>query len=161
MSDISFGTTKLQDPAVARRAIERGINYFDTAPDYSDSLSEKALGEGIRGFPRDELFIASKFCTPDGHLDDDTPVPEVMAAVEGSLQRLGVDHLDLVHIHAVNSIDRLMAPNIHEAFDRLKEQGKVRFLGVSSHTPRLEEVCLLYTSPSPRDLSTSRMPSSA
>ena len=140
MSDISFGTTKLQDPAVARRAIERGINYFDTAPDYSDSLSEKALGEGIRGFPRDELFIASKFCTPDGHLDDDTPVPEVMAAVEGSLQRLGVDHLDLVHIHAVNSIDRLMAPNIHEAFDRLKEQGKVRFLGVSSHTPRLEEV---------------------
>ncbi len=140
MSDISFGTTKLQDPAVARRAIERGINYFDTAPDYADAASERALGEGIRGTPRDQLFIASKFCTPDGHLDDDTPVPEVMAAVEASLRRLQIDHLDLVHIHAVNSVERLMAPNIHEAFDRLKEQGKVRFLGVSSHTPRLEEV---------------------
>ncbi|MDG2307059.1 MAG: aldo/keto reductase [Candidatus Binatia bacterium] len=140
MSDISFGTSKLQDPAVARRAIERGINYFDTSPDYSDAASERALGEGIKGIPRDQLFIASKFCSPDGHLDDDTPVPEVIAAVEGSLKRLQVDHLDLVHVHAVNSVDRLMAPNLHEAFDRLKEQGKVRFLGVSSHTPRLEEV---------------------
>lgn len=140
MSDISFGTSRLQDPAVVRRAIERGINYFDTSPDYSDSASERALGQGIRGTPRDEVFIASKFCTADGHLDDDTPVPEVMAAVEASLKRLQLDHLDLVHIHAVNSVERLMAPNIHEAFDRLKEQGKVRFLGVSSHTPRLETV---------------------
>lgn len=140
MSDISFGTSKLQDPEVVHRAIGRGINYFDTSPDYSDEASERALGQGIKGTPRDQLFIASKFCTADGHLDDDTPVPEVMQAVEGSLRRLQVDHLDLAHIHAVNSIDRLMAPNIHEAFDRLKEQGKVRFLGVSSHTPRLEEV---------------------
>lgn len=140
MSDISFGTSKLQDPEVVRRAIGRGINYFDTSPDYSDAASERALGEGIKGTPRDQVFVASKFCTADGHLDDDTPVPEVMKAVEDSLGRLQVDHLDLVHIHAVNSVDRLMAPNIHEAFDRLKEQGKVRFLGVSSHTPQLETV---------------------
>ncbi len=140
MSDISFGTSKLQDPAVVQRAIERGINYFDTSPDYSDEASEKALGQGIKGTPRDQIFIASKFCSSEGHLDDDTPVPEVMRAVEGSLRRLQVDHLDLVHIHAVNSVERLMSPNLHEAFDRLKEQGKVRFLGVSSHTPRLEEV---------------------
>lgn len=140
MSDISFGTSKLQDPDVVKRAIARGINYFDTSPDYSDEASERALGKGIQGTPRDQVFIASKFCDASGHLDDDTPVPDVMAAVEGSLSRLQVDHLDLVHVHAVNSVDRLMAPNIHEAFDRLKEQGKVRFLGVSSHTPRLEEV---------------------
>lgn len=140
MSDISFGTSRLQDPEVVRRAIARGINYFDTSPDYSDEASEKALGEGIKGTPRDQIFVASKFCAADGHLDDDTPVPEVMRAVEGSLSRLQVDHLDLVHIHAVNSVERLMAPNIHEAFDRLKDQGKVRFLGVSSHTPKLEEV---------------------
>ena len=66
--------------------------------------------------------------------------PRSIAAVEASLKRLGTDYLDLVHIHAVNSIDRLMAPNIHEAFDRLKQAGKVRFLGVSSHTPDLETV---------------------
>ncbi|GIW40970.1 MAG: aldo/keto reductase [Candidatus Binatia bacterium] len=140
MSDISFGCSGLGDASVARYGAEKGINYFDTSPDYSRAGSERALGEGIRGFPREKLFLVSKFCTPDGHLPNDTPVPKVIAAVEASLRRLGTDYLDLVHIHAVNSIDRLMAPNIHEAFDRLKEQGKVRFLGVSSHTPDLETV---------------------
>ena len=67
-------------------------------------------------------------------------MPEIIAAVEGSLQRLQTDYLDVCIIHEVNSLDRLMAPTFHEAFDRLKEQGKVRFLGVSSHTPNLEEV---------------------
>ncbi len=140
MSDVSFGCSGLTDPGVARRAVARGVNYFDTSPDYSETGSERALGEGIRGTPRDKLFLVSKFCTAAGHLPDDTPVPKVIEAVEGSLSRLGTDYLDLVHIHAVNSLDRLMAPHIHEAFDRLKQQGKVRFLGVSSHTPNLEQV---------------------
>ena len=140
ISDISFGCSDLNDPTVAQRALERGINYFDTSPDYANADSEIALGEGIRGFPRDRVFIASKFCTPKGHLKSGTPVTGVIAAVEESLRRLGTDYLDLVHIHAVNSVDRLMAASIHEAFDRLKEAGKVRFLGVSSHTADLERV---------------------
>jgi hypothetical protein len=140
MSDISFGCAGLADPAVARLAVERGVTYFDTSPDYSRTGSEQALGEGIRGFPRERLFVASKLCTADGHLASDTPVPKVIEAVEGSLRRIGTDYLDLVHIHAVNTIERLMAPTLHEAFDRLREAGKVRFLGVSSHTPDLETV---------------------
>jgi len=140
MSDISFGCASLNNVAVVKRALERGITYFDTSPDYSDTVSEQTLGEGIKGHARDKLFIASKFCTANGHLSNDTPVKEVIATVEDSLKRLGTDYLDLAHIHAVNSIERLMNPNIHEAFDRLKEQGKLRYLGVSSHTPDLEKV---------------------
>lgn len=140
VSDISFGCAGLHDAGVVRHALERGVNYFDTSPDYSRAGSERTLGEGIRGYPRDKLFIVSKFCTPGGHLSNDTPAGEVIAAVEASLQRIGTDYLDLAHIHACNSIERLMNPHIHEAFDRLKEQGKLRFLGVSSHTPRLEQV---------------------
>jgi aryl-alcohol dehydrogenase-like predicted oxidoreductase len=140
ISDISFGCSDLNDPTVVQRALERGVNYFDTSPDYADANSEIALGEGIKGFPRDRIFVASKFCTPKGHLKNGTPVTGVITAVEESLRRLGTDYLDLVHIHAVNSVDRLMAANIHEAFDRLKEAGKVRFLGVSSHTVNLERV---------------------
>src|SRR5262245_18843795 len=135
MSDISYGCASLDNVATVKRALERGINYFDTSPDYSRAGSEQTLGEGIKGYPRDKLFIVSKFCTPDGHLSDSTPPKDVIAAVEASLQRLNTDYLDLAHIHACDSIDRLMNPNIHEAFDRLKEQGKLRFLGVSSHTP--------------------------
>lgn len=139
MSDISFGTAHVRDPEVVRIALDRGINYFDTSPDYSDAESERVVGEGIRG-RRDKVFLASKFCTPGGHLPADSKVDDIIAAVEASLGRLGTDYLDLCHIHACNEVERLMAPTFHEAFDRLKEQGKVRFLGVSSHTPELETV---------------------
>ena len=143
ISDISLGsgsgTGGRQTDAVAREAIERGINYFDTAPDYSEEGSEYRLGKAMKG-RREEMFVATKFCLPKGHLPFGTPVHEYMEAVEGSLRRLQTDWVDLVHVHSCNSIERLMDPNVHEAFDRLKEQGKVRFLGVSTHTPNLEQV---------------------
>jgi uncharacterized protein len=89
---------------------------------------------------RDQVFVATKFCTADGHLPPETPVAHIIASVEGSLQRLRTDHVDLVHIHSCDRVERLMAPSFHEAFDRLKEQGKARFLGVSTHTPNLSAV---------------------
>jgi len=139
MSDISFGSIYVRDPDLVRLALDRGINYIDTSPDYADNDSERTVGIAVKG-RRDKVFIASKFCTPEGHLPADATVADIVAAVEASLERLGTDYVDLLHIHACNSIDRLMAPNFHEAFDRLKEQGKARFMGVSSHTPELEKV---------------------
>ncbi len=140
VSDISFGSSRVRDVNVALDAIDRGINYFDTAPDYADTGSEQVLGEAIKQRQRDKIFLATKFCRGSGHLLNETPVPEIIATVEDSLRRLQTDYVDLIHIHSCDRLDRLHAPNIHEAFDRLKEQGKVRFLGVSSHTPNLEEV---------------------
>lgn len=139
VSDISLGSGRIRDLAVAEAALARGVTYIDTAPDYADAGSETLLGQAMKG-RRDQIFLATKFCRADGHLPSDTPVPEIIAAVEQSLTRLQTDHVDLIHIHSCDRIDRLMAPNIHEAFDRLKEQGKVRFLGVSTHTPNLEAV---------------------
>ncbi len=139
MSDISFGGAGIADPDVVARAVERGINYFDTSPDYSKEGSERVIGQALKPH-RDKVFIASKFCTAAGHLPKDTSVSDIMRAVEGSLARLQTDHLDVCIIHECDNLDRLMAPTFHEAFDRLREQGKVRFLGVSSHTPNLEEV---------------------
>jgi predicted aldo/keto reductase-like oxidoreductase len=139
MSDISFGTSSLRDPEVLRLALDRGVNYVDTSPDYSDTESERAVGKAIKG-RRDKVFVASKFCTPRGHLDHEAPVGEIIEAVEGSLERLDTDYVDLLHIHACNDLERLMAPTFHEAFDKMKAQGKVRFMGVSSHTPELETV---------------------
>jgi len=143
VSDISLGSgriSRVHGPDVARAALDRGLNYFDTAPDYSGTESEEVLGEAIQGRKREDLFLATKFCVADGHLPNDTPVPQIVAAVEASLKRLKTDYVDLVHIHSCDRLERLMAPNVHEAFDRLKESGKARFLGVSTHTPRLEEI---------------------
>jgi len=142
VSDIVLGTGRIRGEdgeRIARLALDRGVNYFDTSPDYSGSGSEQAMGRAIRGV-RDQLFIATKFCTPTGHLPAGTPVEGYKAAVEGSLRRLGTDYVDLCHIHSVDSVERLMDENVHEAFDRLKEEGKVRFLGFSTHTPNLVEV---------------------
>ena len=139
VSDISMGCGNIYDGEVVHAAIDRGINYFDTSPDYSFSLSETLVGKAVRG-RRDKVFVATKFCVKSGHLPDHTPVPEIIRSVEESLTRLGTDYVDLIHIHSCDSVARLMAPNMHEAFDRLKEQGKVRFLGVSTHTPNLEAV---------------------
>ncbi|MCP5039541.1 MAG: aldo/keto reductase [bacterium] len=143
VSDISLGsgqgTGGRQTVEVAREAIERGINYFDTAPDYSEAGSEQRLGEAIKGV-RDQMFLATKFCQPTGHLAEGSSVEDYMEAVNGSLRRLQTDRVDLVHVHSCNSVARLLDENVHEAFDRLKEQGKVRFLGVSTHTPNLAEV---------------------
>ena len=143
VSDISVGSARIHPErggeAIARAAIERGVNYFDTSPDYSATGSELTLGRAMRGY-RDRMFVATKFCTPRGDLPAGSSVAQYMEVVEGSLRRLQTDHVDLVHIHACNTLDRLLDPNVHEAFERLKEQGKARFLGFSSHTPNLEQV---------------------
>ena len=145
VSDIVLGTGRINldndGEAIARGVIERGVNYFDTAPDYSGFGSELAVGRAIKAVAhRDEFFLATKFCTRDGHLGPNASVDEYIEVVNGSLGRLGTDYVDLVHIHSCNSVERLMSESAHEAFDRLKEQGKVRFLGVSTHTPNLETV---------------------
>jgi aryl-alcohol dehydrogenase-like predicted oxidoreductase len=142
VSDIVLGTGRIQGAdgeQIARLAIDRGVNYIDTSPDYSGSGSEQAMGRAIRGV-RDQLFIATKFCTPMGHLPPGTPVAKYMAAVEASLGRLGTDYVDLCHVHSCDEVERLMDENVHEAFDRLRQQGKVRFLGFSTHTPNLVQV---------------------
>ena len=144
VSDISLGTGRLpsnrKDAAdLARDAIERGINYFDTAPDYSEAGSELALGDALKG-KRDQIFLATKFCTPHGNLPAGSSVDHYVEVIEESLGRLQTDYVDLIHIHSCDTLERLLDPNVHEAFDRLKQAGKARFLGFSSHTPNLEQI---------------------
>jgi predicted aldo/keto reductase-like oxidoreductase len=143
VSDISLGTGAIKGDtgeALVREAIGRGVNYLDTSPDYSGSGSEQAIGRALHGQDRSKLFIATKFCSPAGHLATGSSVAKYKEAIENSLGRLGTDYVDLAHVHSCDEIDRLMDPNLHEAFDRLKEDGKVRFLGFSSHTPNLAKV---------------------
>lgn len=143
VSDISLGTGAIRGDngeRIVREALSRGVTYLDTAPDYAGSGSEQAIGRALVGQDRTKLFLATKFCTPSGHLPTGTPVARYKEVIEASLGRLGTDYVDLVHVHSCDEIDRLMDPNLHEAFDRLKQEGKARFLGFSSHTPNLAQV---------------------
>ena len=142
VSDIVIGGGRIsgqKGEEIVRLALERGVNYVDTSPDYSATGSEEAVGKAIQG-RRDGVFLATKFCTARGHLGPGTSVEGYMELVEASLARLKTDYVDLVHVHSCDEVERLLDPNLHEAFDRLKEAGKARFLGFSSHTPNLVQV---------------------
>src|SRR5208283_777290 len=102
MSDISFGGGKLSSASMVLRAVDYGINYFDTAPDYG--VSEKTIGEAMGKIQRDKVIITSKFCNPQpypGHLPLGSKKKDYMAAVEGSLSRMKTDYLDFCFVHAI------------------------------------------------------------
>jgi hypothetical protein len=138
VSDISFGSSRTKDPLVVRHALERGINYFDTAESYplgDEGAAERAIGEALRGH-RNEVSIASKVAA-----EADDRRDKLMRALEGSLVRLGTDRIDVYFNHAVNDPARLKNPEWHEFTALAKKQGKIRFSGISGHGGRLVE-CL-------------------
>ena len=143
VSDTVLGTGPLRGEKgteIVKLALERGVNYIDTAPDYSAAGSEEAVGRALKGVPRDSYFLATKWCTPTGHLPPGTPVATYKQAIYDSLGRLGIEYVDLIHVHSCDEVDRLMDPNVHQAFAELKAEGKARFIGFSTHTPNLVEV---------------------
>jgi len=150
ISDISFGGGHLSSPSLMARAVDMGINYIDTAPDYGPS--EATIGRYLKqSGGRDKIHIASKFCHKEmypGHLDTGASTQDYIDAVQGSLQRMNTDYLDVVFVHAMGEDgrgfeDRLLAGNMLEAYTKLKKAGKVRFLAVSSHGPNKMEKLLL------------------
>lgn len=119
--------------AVIHRALERGVTLLDTADMYGPHTNEVLVGKAIAG-RRDQVFLATKFGIKLEPSDTATRSvdgrPEyVIAACEASLQRLGVDHIDLYYQHRVDGT--VPIEDTVGAMARLVEQGKVRFLGLS------------------------------
>jgi len=132
VSDIGFGSSQLAgDESIVRHALERGVTYFDTAESYEGGRSEETLGRALVG-ARERVVLASKTsCGPH------TPRAELMSALEGSLRRLRTDRIDVYFNHAVNDVARLRNPEWAEFVTRAKQQGKIRFTGMSGHGGRL------------------------
>ena len=135
MSAFYGAADEAQSISVIHRALDLGVTLFDTAEMYGPHTNEVLLGKALKG-RRDEAFIATKFGInrqPDGSAITDGSPANVRRAVEGSLSRLGVDHIDLYYQHRID-------PNtpIEEtvgAMAELVREGKVRFLGLSEAAP--------------------------
>jgi len=116
-----------------RRAIEGGINFFDTSDAYAEGASEIVLGKAIREFARrDEIVIATKYFGPTGPGVNERGASRkhIVAAVDASLKRLGVDHIDLYQQHSwdpTTPIEETLA-----ALDHLVKAGKVLHVGASN-----------------------------
>lgn len=117
--------------ATLDRAIELGVTFFDTAEVYGPYKNEELLGQAIRG-RRDRLIIATKFgfdLTNPAKVGTDSSPENVRRACDASLQRLGVDVIDLFYQHRVDP--DVPIEDTVGAMARLVEEGKVRYLGLS------------------------------
>jgi aryl-alcohol dehydrogenase-like predicted oxidoreductase len=136
MSAFYGGSDEAQSISVIHRALDLGVTLFDTAEMYGPHTNEVLVGKALKD-RRDQAFIATKFginynADRTQLMTDGSPA-NVRRAIEGSLQRLGVDHVDLYYLHRVD-------PNtpIEEtvgAMAELVREGKVRFLGLSEASP--------------------------
>jgi len=108
-----------------RHAYDRGVRYFDTSRNYMES--EPIIGAGLKGI-RDNVFLATKV--------DTTNPRKVRKEVEISLKALQTDYLDLLQIHGTPGIEQMnfrQAMKIHEEVVKLKDEGIVRFVGLTGH----------------------------
>jgi uncharacterized protein len=118
--------------AIIHRALDLGLNYIDTSHIYGNGVSESYIGEVMKD-RRGEVFLATKSrqFSYDG----------AMRMIEGSLERLQTDHVDLYQHHNVSTdagLDEVLAPDgARKAFEKLHAEGVVKHLGISGHSPRV------------------------
>jgi len=125
-----------EDAAVAcvRAALDNGITTFDTADVYHQGEAERVLGVALKGVRRDSVEVFTKVFWPTGPNPNNRGLSRkhIMESVEGSLQRLGTDHVDLLQAHRYD-VEAPLDETLR-AFDDLVRQGKVHYVGVSEWT---------------------------
>ena len=125
------GTDEVESKRIVDAAFDTGVNFFDTANSYGDGNSEVFLGNALRG-RRDNAVVATKFFNPmgTGPNDSGTSRLHIMQAIESSLHRLKLDHVDLYYVHHVDTQTPL--EEMLGALDALVHQGKVRYIACSN-----------------------------
>lgn len=139
-------------------AWDTGVRYFDTAPHYGLGLSERRLGEALRAHPRDEYIVSTKVgrllepiaLTPgDRDLENGFDVPRdrvraldysrdgVLRSIESSLQRLGLDRIDVVLVHDPDDHYREAVEGAFPALEELRSQGLIRSYGAGMNQSRM------------------------
>jgi predicted aldo/keto reductase-like oxidoreductase len=125
VAPVGFGAGFTPDPSVIARALDVGVNYYDTARVYGAGTSERILGAAVKG-KRDKVVLVSK---TDGKTKAD-----VLKDMDLSLETLGTDHTDVYLLHGRDT-PAAISDEVVEALDTVKKQGKTRFVGVSTHDP--------------------------
>ena len=135
-----------QERAVAR-ALELGINYFDTAAMYGNGESERNLGRVLKSL-KPEIYVGTKVRVPA--VAPGGIAAAIAASMDASLQRLQLDHVDLFQLHNHITLDggdggftpEIVQGEVAPAFERLRQQGKTRFCGITAvgDTPALHRV---------------------
>lgn len=138
VSEVAFGAHQVENPTLMAAALEAGINTVCTSGGYRDGREETAFGEAMAriGVPRDKVVILT-----GTDLRPNETVESWLTALEASLRRLRTDFLEIYYNAMVQTPDQVRSEVLFEAFERARQAGKVRHLGVSGHHGGLQD-CL-------------------
>lgn len=123
VSTVGYGTMITSDATVITRAVDMGINYFDTSRHYQNGQNERMVGAAL-GARRKDIYLATKVDAKDK--------AGALGELDTSLKELNTDHLDVWHLHGKDSVDQV-SDELLDAAVTAKQQGKIRFIGVSTH----------------------------
>jgi len=133
-SDISLGSGGVKEPNVVRYAYDNGINYFDTAESYGNGDSERSIGNAMQFMDRKKIFITTKLVIKE----EDTK-ETVLDRFSKCQERLKTDYVDCLYMHSVKEVEWFNNSYYHAAVKQLKEEGRLKHAGISSHGPRNDD----------------------
>ena len=134
---ISFGVMRSDNPALCKAAYEQGIKLFDTANGYMNGNNEIMLGNLFKNYPRDSFFLATKVkaagISREGVPSSETTAEDFLSKFNTSLSRLQMDYVDILYVHDISNPEYLEYKPIINTVKKLKKDGKIRFMGFSTH----------------------------
>jgi uncharacterized protein len=134
---ISFGVMRADNPNLCKAAYEKGIKLFDTANGYQNGNNETMLGNLLKIYPRNSFYLATKVkpagMDRDGKPSDQTTADEFLSKFNTSLTRLQMDYVDILYVHDIRNPEMLEYKPIINAIKNLKKEGKIKFIGFSTH----------------------------
>lgn len=136
---VSMGVMNADNPALVRAALDKGLVHFDTANGYQGGRNETMLGEIFKDYPRDSYVLATKVRPAGMERRTGLPGAETTAKAflddfEVSMGRLQLDYVDILYVHSISSAEMVNHAEIVGAVQQLKRDGRVKFIGISTHT---------------------------
>ena len=136
---VSMGVMNADNPAVVQAALDSGIFMLDTAHGYQRGRNEQMIGQVVKGKPRDSYMIATKLPGPGRDkslrgMDSQALQKSFLEKFDLSLERLGLDHVEILYLHNNTTREDVQNPAILEALQKAKKTGKARFIGITTHS---------------------------
>ena len=134
---ISMGAHHTDNPNLVRVALDSGIVMLDTAQAYQRGQNEEMIGQVLKGRPRDSYVIATKAGLPNnqttGLYTEEATEKAFLKKVDSSLKNLGLDYVDIYYHHNVWKRESALYEPILKALEKVKKEGKARFVGITTH----------------------------
>lgn len=135
---LSMGVMRADNPNLVKAALDKGIIHLDTAHYYQEGRNEEMLGELLKDYPRDSFVLATKVLAAGkdrktGLYGEEATEEDFLNKFDVSMKRLGLEYVDILYHHSVSTKDAALHEPVLTAMKKVKESGRVRHLGISTH----------------------------